>query len=105
MRQLTFVFPGHVEWQDAPDPKFQFAHAAVVRPPAIGRCVVDPAYIRGMAPFPSGEQTAPLLAICLTASRTPGPFHPATDEQTQYAFSDAPEAGLYPTVRIVAPRP
>ena len=55
MRQLTFVSPGAVEWRDVPDVKVRSGVEAVVRPLVLGRCDLDVAFVRGLAPMREGE--------------------------------------------------
>ena len=60
MRSLTYVEPGVVAWQDAPDPVLAQEHAAVVRPLAVARCDLDPiqaAFGIFPGPFPVGHET------------------------------------------------
>ena len=45
MRQLTYVRPGHVEWEDAPPPELTDPAGALVRPLAVARCDLDLAMI------------------------------------------------------------
>lgn len=52
MRQLMFLGPRQLQWRDAPDPRLEDAAGALVRPVAVATCDLDPAIIRGMAPFP-----------------------------------------------------
>lgn len=40
MRQLAYVEPGRVEWQDAPSPSID-AGGVLVRPLAVARCDLD----------------------------------------------------------------
>ncbi len=51
VRQLTFIKPGTLEWQEVPEPKLQGPNEAIVRPIAVGRCDVDAAIAHGRAPF------------------------------------------------------
>ena len=51
MRQLTFVRPGVLDWQEVSEPELQGPDEAIVRPIAVGRCDVDAAIVRGRAPF------------------------------------------------------
>lgn len=55
IRQLTFAAPGAVEWRDAPAPVLASGWAAIVRPVVLGRCDLDTAYVRGLAPMAGGE--------------------------------------------------
>ncbi|MDO8307098.1 MAG: alcohol dehydrogenase catalytic domain-containing protein [Actinomycetota bacterium] len=60
MRSLTYVEPGVIAWQDAPEPVLAQEHAALVRPLAVARCDLDP--IQGAfgifpGPFPVGHET------------------------------------------------
>ena len=55
MRQLTFAAPGVVEWREVAAPTLASAAAAIVRPIVLGRCDLDVAFVRGMAPLAPGE--------------------------------------------------
>ncbi len=55
MRQLTFVRPGLVEWRDVAAPTIQTGLDALVRPLVLGRCDLDVAFVRGVAPMRKGE--------------------------------------------------
>lgn len=55
MRQLTFVAPGHAEWRETAAPRIESAREAIVRPLVLGRCDLDAAYMRGLAPMAAGE--------------------------------------------------
>ncbi len=60
VRQLTFLEPGKLEWQDAGEPDLGDAVAALVRPLAVATCDLDLAIVRGIAPlqgpFPLGHE-------------------------------------------------
>lgn len=61
MRQLVYTSPGHLEWQQAPDPELTDEGAALVTPLAVARCDLDvPMISRGLfpGPFPVGHETA-----------------------------------------------
>jgi threonine dehydrogenase-like Zn-dependent dehydrogenase len=66
VRQLVFVEPGRLEWQDAPDPE-PGPEQAVVRPLAVSRCDLDVAMAAfGLfpGPFPVGHEiAAEVLAV------------------------------------------
>lgn len=67
MRQLVYTEPGHVRWEEAPEPQ-ELAHdAALVRPLAVARCDLDsPMVAWGMfpGPFPVGHEiAAELVAV------------------------------------------
>ena len=51
MRQITFVGPGRLEWQEVPEPELQGPGEAIVRPIAVARCDVDLPIVSGFAPF------------------------------------------------------
>jgi threonine dehydrogenase-like Zn-dependent dehydrogenase len=52
MRQLTYVEPGRVEWQDVPDPVLPVG-GAIVQPTAVARCDLDlPMAAFGLFPGP-----------------------------------------------------
>lgn len=59
MRQLTFAGAvagaGAVEWRDAPAPAIGGAGEAIVAPLVVGRCDLDVAYVRGLAPLAPGS--------------------------------------------------
>lgn len=60
MRQLTFIEPGTVRWEEGPDPQPADAAAAVVRPLAVARCDLDIAMAAfGIfpGPFAVGHET------------------------------------------------
>lgn len=67
MRQLVFVEPGRIAWEDAPEPQLDAPHGALVRPLAVARCDLDP--IQGAfglfpGPFPVGHETvAEVVAV------------------------------------------
>ncbi len=76
MKQLVFVEPGRIEWQDAPDPEPGPGHA-VVRPLAVSRCDLDIAMAAfGIfpGPFPVGHEiAAEVLSVGAGVKRiTPG---------------------------------
>ncbi len=52
MRQLLFIEPGRLEWEEAPDPELQGPGEAIVRPIAAANCDLDTAIVRGDAPLP-----------------------------------------------------
>ncbi len=61
MRQLVFLGPGEVEWQEVPDPQLAGDHEAVVEPVAVATCDLDVAMLRGRlnpfpGPFPLGHE-------------------------------------------------
>lgn len=51
MRRLVFRKPGHLEWEEAPDPTIEDPGQAIVRPVAAATCDLDIAVIRGLLPF------------------------------------------------------
>lgn len=55
MRQLTFVAPGKVEWREVAAPALTSGMEALVRPLVVGRCDLDVAFVRGLAPMRNGE--------------------------------------------------
>jgi len=55
MRQLTFAAPGKVEWREVKAPSLGGAAAALVRPLVLGRCDLDTAFVRGLAPMLPGQ--------------------------------------------------
>jgi threonine dehydrogenase-like Zn-dependent dehydrogenase len=60
VRQLTFVEPGKLEWQEAPEPKLEADGEALVRPVAVATCDLDLGIVRGVVPyqepFPFGHE-------------------------------------------------
>jgi alcohol dehydrogenase len=60
MRRLTFIEPGRLEWQEAPDPVLEGDGEALVRPVAVATCDLDRAIVRGAVPlggsFPFGHE-------------------------------------------------
>ena len=60
MRQLMFLSPGHVEWQESPAPRLQSDRDALVRPLAVASCDLDAAIAQGRfpatGPFPLGHE-------------------------------------------------
>lgn len=52
MKQLTYLAPMSLEWQDVPEPAIQTSLDAIVRPIAVATCDLDGAVIRGLAPLP-----------------------------------------------------
>lgn len=61
MRQLVYVEPGQVRWEEVPDPGEPAPDAALVRPLAVARCDLDgPMVAWGMlpGPFPVGHEIA-----------------------------------------------
>jgi alcohol dehydrogenase len=61
MRQLVYTQPGHVEWQDAPEPPLTDDRSALVAPLAVARCDLDePMVTRGLfpGPYPVGHEVA-----------------------------------------------
>jgi len=61
MRQLVFLGPGRVEWQEAPEPAVGGALEAIVAPAAVATCDLDVAILRGTfrafpGPFPLGHE-------------------------------------------------
>jgi alcohol dehydrogenase len=60
MRQLVYLGPGRVEWQEGAEPVLRGAGEALVRPLAVARCDLDAAMMMGLAPyqgpFPLGHE-------------------------------------------------
>ena len=59
MRQLSFIEPGTVRWEDGPEPSLTDPGAALVRPLAVARCDLDIAMASfGIfpGPFPVGHE-------------------------------------------------
>jgi threonine dehydrogenase-like Zn-dependent dehydrogenase len=60
VRQLTFLEPGKLEWQDVPEPELGDGAAALVRPIAVATCDLDLGIVRGAVPlkgpFPFGHE-------------------------------------------------
>jgi threonine dehydrogenase-like Zn-dependent dehydrogenase len=51
MRSLVYVEPGVVEWREAPSPRIQGDHEAIVTPVAASRCDFDNEIVRGASPL------------------------------------------------------
>jgi alcohol dehydrogenase len=51
MRQLSFIEPGVVRWEEAPDARLESPDDALVRPFAVTTCDLDHAIVHGRAPF------------------------------------------------------
>lgn len=77
MRQLTFVKPGVLDWQEAPEPELQGPDEAIVRPVAVGRCDLDAAIVQGgapfLGPFPIGHE---FVGEVVTVGERARDFHP-----------------------------
>lgn len=61
VRQLMFDAPGHLRWEQAPEPVLPSPDAALVRPLAVATCDLDTAILRGRAPrfvgpYPFGHE-------------------------------------------------
>lgn len=73
MRQLTYVTPGLVEWQDAEPPGLADPHDVLVKPLAVARCDLDVAMATlGLfpGPYPVGHETvAEVVATAGAVSR------------------------------------
>ena len=52
MRQLTFLGPGTLEWEDVAAPRLSGDGDALVRPLAVATCDLDAAVMAGKAPLP-----------------------------------------------------
>jgi threonine dehydrogenase-like Zn-dependent dehydrogenase len=52
MRQLVFLEPGRLQWQETVVPALQGPGEALVRPLAVAACDLDGGIVRGHAPFP-----------------------------------------------------
>lgn len=52
MRQLTFIGPGRLEWQEVAAPLLTGEGDALVRPLAVATCDLDAAVMQGQAPLP-----------------------------------------------------
>lgn len=61
MRQLMFLGPHQLEWREAPTPRLNDAHDAIVQPLAVTRCDLDLSIARGrlgwQGPFAFGHET------------------------------------------------
>lgn len=55
MRQLVIEQPGRLAWRDCARPRLQKNTDALVQPLVVGRCDLDVAFVRGVAPIPSGS--------------------------------------------------
>src|SRR5213593_4882475 len=60
MRQLSFIEPGIVRWEEVPDPSIETADDALVRPLVVTTCDLDHAIVHGRVPlggpFPLGHE-------------------------------------------------
>lgn len=60
MKQLMFIEPHRLEWQDAPEPSIEDAGDSLVRPIAVATCDLDTVMLGGRAPvrgpFPFGHE-------------------------------------------------
>jgi len=77
MRQLTFLAPGRLEWQDVPAPRILSAGDALVRPISVARCDLDLYIACGLVkypgPFAFGHETIAEVVECGDAvGFTPG---------------------------------
>jgi alcohol dehydrogenase len=52
MRQLMFIEPGTVRWENAPEPRLETPDDALVRPLVVTTCDIDHAIVHGHAPLP-----------------------------------------------------
>ena len=95
MRQLVFLGPGRVEWQEAPEPAVGGALEAIVAPAAVATCDLDVAILRGTfrafpGPFPLGHE-----GVARGDRRRPGrpgrsPEEAGPDARPLKACPDAP---------------
>jgi hypothetical protein len=74
MRQLSFVEPGTVRWEEAPDARLETPDDALVRPLVVTTCDIDHAIVHGLVPFR-------------------GPFRSATSSSRRSSRPAAPCAG------------
>jgi len=85
MRQLVFVEPGRLEWQEAPAPALLEETDALVRPVAVATCDLDAALMAGATPvsgpFAMGHEgvaevveTGPAVVSVRTGQRVIVPF-------------------------------
>ena len=60
MRELSFIEPGIVRWEEVPDPSIETADDALVRPLVVTTCDLDHAIVHGRVPlggpFPLGHE-------------------------------------------------
>jgi threonine dehydrogenase-like Zn-dependent dehydrogenase len=61
VRQLVYLGPGSVEWQEAPEPRISGELEAILEPIAVATCDLDVAMLRGTlnpfpGPFPLGHE-------------------------------------------------
>ena len=60
MRQLSFIEPGIVRWEEVPDPRVETPDDALVRPLVVTTCDLDHAIVHGRVPlggpFPLGHE-------------------------------------------------
>src|SRR5688572_10104904 len=55
VRYLAFERPGAVAWHEAPAPTLTSGLDAIVSPLVVGRCDLDVAFVRGLAPIAAGS--------------------------------------------------
>jgi threonine dehydrogenase-like Zn-dependent dehydrogenase len=55
MRHLVIEQPGRLAWRECARPRLRSNVDALVRPLAVGRCDLDVAFVRGVAPIPGGS--------------------------------------------------
>jgi alcohol dehydrogenase len=84
MRQLTFLEPGRVRWEEAPEPRLDAPEAALVRPIVVTTCDLDHAIVHGRAPLP-------------------GPFPLGHEFVADVVEVGAAVAGFAPGDRVVVP--
>ena len=68
MQQLTFIGPGHLRWDEVPEPDLTGPRSAIVRPITVATCDLDVAVLRGRfplaGPYPFGhEGIAQVVAV------------------------------------------
>lgn len=77
MRSLVYAEPGRVEWREAPAPKLQGDHEALVTPVAASRCDFDNEIVRGASPlrppFAIGHEAVARVLEVGDAVRSVGP--------------------------------
>ena len=100
IRQLAFVEPGRVEWQEAPGAALPGPAGALVRPLAVARCDLDlPMAMAGSfpGPFPVGRET---VAAVMVVGDEVGHASPTT----VFPWDDAPTAWREPATKPVLAR-
>jgi alcohol dehydrogenase len=108
MRQLTFVEPGTVRWEEVPEPVLGGPHEAIVRPLVVTTCDLDHVIVHGRAPlpgpFPLGHE---FVARVVETGSEVGRFHVGQDVVVPFQIScgrcDRCTRGLTGSCRTTGP--